>query len=557
MAFRFVSPAASGSIQTLVSRAIDDPETIVLTDTPSTDSPAGQTGLNAGNNLSGSLQSIQFDGLDDHLLLPTSAGVATQFLLEDIGNLAVKHGSSANNIMFETWLKLSSSHTGTTNQFWEATIQRNSTSSTTGFDGLYSSRLVFASSGGGGDANFLTSGHFVDFQFASGGHMAWSLTSSKSIIPETWVHVITSYTSGETAATSKMQIWVDGILDREQTLAEMTGLALGGETDILPSTGTPLGARTIGFGGKLDEMRMWLNSGTTTSINPLSTVSSLGIVAENMASHVSTQFGPSAEYLAAWYRFEGVSAAEIFSGIADSIEDSTQYNHHATPKNFLGSVDFSEDQTIVYGVSATGDFLALKGGSVDHGGMLVFDNLDGSIVLEEGIQNLVVDASNTWTASGSANLTVDENQIWVGSSGYRVNTSAAGQGAKHNINYNPQFLFNENTYTMGIRLLSSTGSASARVVFTIGHHTNSAATTAVMTTTYWEPIYLTKSISADANETVITGSVSVQQLHNGGTDSGALFNLDGFMLYEGDFPSKFTRPDRIRKSGQIYWDIGD
>ena len=489
MAFKFVSPVASGSLQYIISRAIDDPETIDLTDTPSN----GETGLDSNSNLSGSKQSIQFDGLDDHLLLPTSAGLGTEFLLEGVGNNAIKHGSTANNIMFESWLKLSNSSTGETNQFFETTIQRNSTSSTTGYDGLYTSRLVFASSGGGGDSNFLTSGHFIDFQFASGGHMAWSLTSAKSVIPETWVHVITSYTSGETAATSKMQIWVDGILDREQTLAEMTGLALGSETSALPATGTPLGVRTIAFGGKLDEMRMWLNSGTTDSIRPLAAVSSLGIVAEGMASHVNTQFGPSAEYLAAWWRFESVSAVEIFAGLADSVLDSTSYEQPATPKNFLGSVDFSEDQSIVFGVSATGDLLALKGGSVDHGGMLVFDGVDGNIMLEEGIQNLVTDASNVWSASGGANLGVDENQIWVGSSGCRFNTNAAGEGGIHNFDYNSNYLFNNNTYTCGLRMLSSTGSTSARVVFTIGHHTNSAATTAVMDTVIWKPFYLTKT----------------------------------------------------------------
>jgi hypothetical protein len=553
MAFRFVSPAASGSIQYLLSRAIDDPQTIQLDDTPSD----AQTGLNADGNLTGSKQSIQFDGLDDHLLLPTSAGLGTEFLLEGIGNQTVKHGSTANNIMFETWVKLSNSNTGVTNQFFEATIQRNSVSSTTGFDGIYSSRLVYASSGGGGDANFLTSGHFIDFQFASGGHMAWSLSSGKSIIPNTWVHIITSYTSGADGNTSLMGIYVDGVLDRSQTLNELTGLALGGETAALPATGTPLGLRTIAFGGKLDEMRMWLNSGTPASINPLAAVSSLGLSPENMNSDVIAQFSPSAEYLAAWWRFETISAVEIFAALADSVEDSTNWGHSATPKNFVGSTDFSEDQSIVYGVSASGDLMSMAGGSIDHGGMIVFDNTDGTITLEEGIQNIVVEASNIWVVSGDANVSIDNNQIWVGSSAYRVNTNAAGGGAKHTINYSSNHLFNNNTYTCGIRMLSTTGSTSARLVFTIGHHTNSAATTAVMDTATWKPFFLTKTVSADANETTITGSISIQQLHNGGTDVGALFNLDGLFIKEGDFPSRFVRPERIRKSGQIYWDIGD
>ena len=50
MAFKFVSPVASGSLQYIISRAIDDPETIDLTDTPSN----GETGLDSNSNLSGS-----------------------------------------------------------------------------------------------------------------------------------------------------------------------------------------------------------------------------------------------------------------------------------------------------------------------------------------------------------------------------------------------------------------------------------------------------------------------------------------------------------------------
>lgn len=553
MAFRFVSPAASGSIQYLITRSIDDPQTIDLTDSPSN----GDTGINVDGNLSGSKQSIQFDGLDDILLLPTSAGLGTEFLLEGIGNQTVKHGSTANNIMFETWLKLSNSNTGSTNQFWEATIQRNSTSSTTGFDGLYSSRIVYASSGGGADPNFLTSGHFVDFQFASGGHMAWSLTSANSIIPDTWVHVLTSYTSGDTGDTSKMQVWIDGVLDIERSLNQLTNLALGGETNSLPATAAPLGASSISFGGRLDEMRMWLNSGTTTSINPLAAVSSLGIAPENMAAHVSTQFSPSAEYLAAWWRFESVSAVEIFAGLADSVVDVTEYEHHATPKNFVGSVDFSEDQSIVYGVSASGDLMALYGGSIDHGGMVVFDNNDGSFTLEEGIYNLVKESSNIWTSSGAVTVSIDENNIWVGSSGVRVNTKTAGDGLQHAINYNNHFFHDDNTYTCGLRMLSTSGSTSARVVFTIGDHTNSAATTAVMDTAAWKPFYISNTVSANVDETTITGRIDIQQLHNGGTDLGALFNVDGLLLNEGDFPVKFSRPGSIRKGGQIFWDIGD
>ena len=59
MAFRFIQPAASGSLQYLLSRRIEDPATIDLTDTPSD----GNTGLVSGS-ITGSAQSILFDGID-------------------------------------------------------------------------------------------------------------------------------------------------------------------------------------------------------------------------------------------------------------------------------------------------------------------------------------------------------------------------------------------------------------------------------------------------------------------------------------------------------------
>ena len=55
----------------------------------------------------------------------------------------IKHGSTANNVAMETWLKLDASSTAIdkNSEFFEMTIQRNSTSSTTGFDGIYVCRV--------------------------------------------------------------------------------------------------------------------------------------------------------------------------------------------------------------------------------------------------------------------------------------------------------------------------------------------------------------------------------------------------------------------------------
>ena len=114
-------------------------------------------------------------------------------------------------------------------------------------------------------------------------------------------------------------------------------------------------------------------------------------------------------FLAAWWRFETLSAVDLFSSIADSVEDTTQYGHSATPINFLGSVDFSEEQTIVAGDTVSGitnaiegqtNFNDLIGGTYDHGGMCVIHDNQNEIRVEDGVENLVTCASNKWGRFG-------------------------------------------------------------------------------------------------------------------------------------------------------------
>ena len=184
MAFKYINAAISGEYQKVLSRLIEDPETLDLTDTPTSNLPNGvpQTGYNRDpahppdGILTGSLKSIEFDGVDDFLKLPTTQGLGTEILLEDIGQETVKHGATTNNIALESWIKLDSTITGidTNSEFFEVTIQRNSVSSTTGFDGNYMARTIYATTA-------TTSAHFIDFQFASGSTFAYSLTSNKSI----------------------------------------------------------------------------------------------------------------------------------------------------------------------------------------------------------------------------------------------------------------------------------------------------------------------------------------------------------------------------------------
>ena len=577
MAFKYINAAISGEYQKILSRLIEDPETLNLTDTPTSNLPLGvtKTGLNADGVLTGSLKSIEFDGVDDFLKLPTTEGLGTEILLEDIGTRTVKHGATANNLALEAWIRLDSTVTGidTNSEFFEVTIQRNSVSSTTGYDGVYMTRTIYATTA-------TTSAHFIDFQFASGSTFAYSLTSNKSISLNEWHHVWCEYTV--TGATQNprflptpkawMRIYIDGVLDRQQTLDDLNFPGVASSTLPFPATTDAVSYgfdRAISFDGRVDELRLWLNSGTTNSIAALANKGNIGVPtnafnSQTNAAQVKLDFAPSAEYLAAWWRFEGISAVDLFASVADCVPDATSYGHSATPQNFAGSVDFSEEQTIVAGLVVTGlensiagqsDLFDLRGGTYDHGGMTVIHDGQNELTMEQGVDNLVTCASNAWTASGGAAVNYDTLNIFYGASAYKINTSAAGQGAVHTIDYSHLF-FDKNTYTLSLRLLLSTGSPSAQVTFTLGDRANRVATTAFMGRTVWQPVVIRNTAAATHLGASITGEVSILSLPDV-DGNGALFSVDGLQISEGSYPATFVGPEQVRKAGEISWVIGE
>ena len=579
MAFKYINAAISGEYQKILSRLIEDPETVNLYDTPTSNLPndVPKTGLNVDGILTGSLQSIEFDGVDDFLKLPTTEGLGTEILLEDIGTATVKHGATANNLALEAWIRLDSTVTGidTNSEFFEVTIQRNSVSSTTGYDGVYMARTIYATTAS-------TSAHFIDFQFASGSTFAYSLTSNKSISLNEWHHVWCEYTvtganqNPRFTPTPKgwMKIYLDGVLDREQTLDDLNDPGVANSTLPFPATADAVTYgfdRAISFDGRVDELRLWLNSGTTNSIAALANKGNIGVPtnafnSQTNAAQVKLDFAPSAEYLAAWWRFEGISAVDLFASVADSVPDATSYGHSATPQNFTGSIDFSEEQTIVSGLVVTGlensiagqsDLFDLRGGTYDHGGMTVIHDGQNELTMEQGVENLVTCASNAWTASGGAAVNHDILNIFYGSSAYNINTGGAGEGAVHTIDYS-HLLFDKNTYTMSLRLLLATGSPSAQVTFTLGDKANRVATTAIMDRNVWQPVVIRNTATETHAGASITGEVSILGVTNSSSDdNGALFRVDGLQISEGTFPATFVGPEQVRKAGEISWVIGD
>ena len=578
MAFKYINAAISGEYQKILARLIEDPETLNLTDTPTSNLPndVPQTGDNADGVLTGSSKSIEMDGTDDFLKLPTAQGLGTEILLEDIGLNAVKHGATANNIALEAWVKLDSSITGIdkNSEFFELTIQRNSASSTTGFDGNYMARTIYATTAS-------TSAHFIDFQFATGGSFAYSLTSNKSLSLNQWHHVWCEYTVSGADQNPRftptprgwMRIYLNGVLDRQETLEELTRSALGAERLPFPSTGSAVTygySRALSFDGKLDEMRLWLNSGTTNSIAALADKGNIGVPtnafnSQTNAAQVKLDFAPSAEYLAAWWRFESISAVDLFASVADSIPDVTQYGHSATPQNFVGTLDYSEEATIVAGQTVTGlnnavsgqvDLDSLRGGTYDHGGMCVVHDNQNKIILEQGADNLVTCASNTWSASGGAAVNYDVLNIFMGSSAYTINTTGPGQGAVHTISYS-HLLFDKNEYTLSLRLLLTSGCASGRVSFVVGDKAKVQAVTGVMDRNVWMPIVVRNTAALPTGEATITGEVGIQVLSDSDNSAGNLFRVDSLEIREGSYPGRFVGPAQTRKGGEISWDVID
>ena len=579
MAFKYINAAISGEYQKVLSRLIADPELLDLTDTPTYNLPndVPQTGDNADGILTGSAKSIEFDGVDDFLKLPTTAGLGTEILLEDIGTATVKHGATASNLALEAWIRLDSTVTGidTNSEFFEVTIQRNSVSSTTGYDGVYMARTIYATTAS-------TSAHFIDFQFASGSTFAYSLTSNKSISLNEWHHVWCEYTvtganqNPRFTPTPKawMRIYIDGVLDRQQTLDDLNSPGVASSTLPFPATADAVSYgfdRAISFDGKLDEMRLWLNTGTTNSISTLASKANIGIQPEDFSSQtyaaqVKLDFSPSADFLAAWWRFESISAVDLFGSVADCVPDITRYGHSATPQSFVGTLDFSEEQTIVAGDAVTGitnavsaqtDLTDLIGGSYDHGGLSVIHDGQNELKMEQGVDNLVTCASNTWTASGGAAVNHDVLNIFYGSSAYTINTSGAGQGALHTIDYS-HLLFDKNDYTLSLRLLLTSGAPSAQVTFTLGDKANRVATTAFMDRNVWIPVVIRNTATIPTSESTITGEVSILGVTNNSADDlGALFRVDGLQISEGSYPSTFVGPQQIRKSGEISWVVGE
>ncbi len=476
----------------------------------------------------------------------------------------------------EAWIRLDSTATGidTNSEFFEVTIQRNSVSSTTGYDGVYMARTIYATTAS-------TSAHFIDFQFASGSTFAYSLTSNKSLSLNQWHHVWCEYTVSGADQNPRftptprgwMRIYLNGVLDRQETLEELTRSALGAEGLPFPSTGTAVTygySRALSFDGKLDEMRLWLNSGTTNSIAALADKGNIGVPtnafnSQTNAAQVKLDFAPSAEYLAAWWRFESISAVDLFASVADSVPDATTYGHSATPQNFVGTLDFSEEATIVAGQTVTGlnnavsgqvDLDSLRGGTYDHGGMCVVHDNQNNIILEQGAENLVTCASNTWTASGGAAVNYDVLNIFMGSSAYTINTTGPGQGAVHTISYS-HLLFDKNEYTLSLRLLLTSGCASGRVSFVVGDKAKVQAVTGVMDRNVWMPIVVRNTAALPGGEATITGEVGIQVLSDSDNSAGNLFRVDSLEIREGSYPGRFVGPAQTRKGGEISWDVID
>ena len=75
-------------------------------------------------------------------------------------------------------------------------------------------------------------------------------------------------------------MYIDGVLNRQETTDSLTNLALGASTLPFPATADAVTYgfdRAISFDGRVDELRLWLNSGTTDTISTLASKANIGI----------------------------------------------------------------------------------------------------------------------------------------------------------------------------------------------------------------------------------------------------------------------------------------
>lgn len=494
MAFKFINAASTGDFQTVFNRQVEDPDTISLTD----DTPGAN-----------STKSIPFDGLDDYITFDGIIELAT-------------HEPSPTALAFDAFLKNSVTAINTRYTFFDASIVKDSASSTTGYDGFYIGSIVVTGA---------TNSSYVEFRVNHDSDFEYVLTSDASITTTAWHNVFCNFNS----ANQTMEIWIDRTLDSLCTL-----------TDLLPTTATPLGQRGINFGGRLDEVRLWAPLGdiTASAMGQIGSVTGIGSRPEELNGGAGVnEFTPSANSFIAWWDFDSVSAVELVAGIANIITDNTGNDHTGTPKNFSGSDIVSAETTIIQGISASGDLQVLLGGSLDHGGLLAIDPEDDTLVLEQGHENLLTESDLSFTTTGADVSTTEEtSNFFYGSSALRVQTTGADTGIFTTFS-NSAILYPGNVYTASMRIRSLSGSTSAIVTLEFGANTNTI--TAAHGSAQWFQFALTGTPDSST-----TGKLQILQA--AGAD-GALFVVDGVQLSEGDFPNRFIGPGRIRKSGQLHW----
>ena len=586
MAFKLIPLEGSGEWQSLFVRNIEDPLTIDLTDTPTSDMPNGvpQVGTSIEGYTTGSSKSIVFDSVDDWIYLPAQGGYEPEqsnLILDNIGKSTVNagqssHGLSASNISVDLWVKMTVTGLNIsvdqlkTSKMWEFTVQRDSTvEKTEGIDGVYTGRIIYTQ-----DPNEIAgvSAHFVEFLYASADTLAWSLTSNNSLESTEgdwlgtpsggctgWNHLCFVYEAGAapdnggdptiTPNDNKMKIYINGVKDKESTVYNLENNQYDSNTPypsyILPATYYD----DFTWAGRLDELRFMTATAVDTAYEKLSKRDNVGRSFDTYSDTDMQAFSPTADYVVAWWGFDSVSAIDLFAGTPRAIFDQSRYEHHGTAKNFEGSINFNNDIAVFMGLSASGDLNFVRGGSVDHGGQTLIYPQDNTIKLESGSKSILTIPGNVWGTTGNSTVIGEDKNIYFGSSAVRVNSLAAFSGARHTISYNP-YIYNDNEYTLHLKLLSLTGSTSAKISFTLGETTNTLSTTAFLERATWESVYL-RHKALDPNETRI-GTVDVVTLGSGG-----LFLIDGLHIHQGSDPITPIIPDGVRYGGEVNWKIED
>ena len=544
MSVRLILPSATGQIQpSILNRLVEDITIIDLTDRPN-------DSITNTNQVA-----VPFDGVNDRFLLDNAdVGILVMDMASPMKGPDT--GNQSNRIAFEGWFK--DTNTGLSRStIFDFNVMRQKSGTITGFDGFYQLFVTKDES------------NLPKLEFRVVQELAYSVTgttsvSAGSIADNTpFYHYYVAYSQ----ATSTMQMYLGTNKEAEVSFSAF----LGNSNSAVTSEATGL-IDTDSFQGIMDEIRIWSQTASVSSIGILSSVTAIGKDPNKLSS--SGEMGH--DNLVLWWRLETTEAGELFNGTPSSIQDfaftdsgnltaltasnSSLSAHFGTPSGFSGADLPINEYTIISGLSATGNLIAAQGqgdvlfgggGTLDHGGLLVVDTRNQKVLIESPVEPVNTLKYLIWSTSGNTTTAVEENQLFAGVSAIRVTVNDGGTSAGVFTSLSTSAMIYENhPYATSFRIravprVDASVSHTVLAEFEVGGQTTTSTIDYI--TNVWTPVLM--SVTSGINNN--TSQLRIYNNSGVATD----FYIDGLNIFLADYPGFFTPPDTLRKGGQLVYHI--